>query len=116
MFYESGMGEIPECCIEQMQTYIDDEDNVARFIAAELQPVGGSPAEKKKSRMERQYVHLLYTKFCEDENDDPVTKRVFYKQMADSFDTCKSDGKRYFVGVRPIPLDDDDERPGSGGS
>ena len=95
LFYESGMGEIPKCCIEQMESYIDEEDNVARFIAAEFEVVGGSPAEKKAHRLERQYVHFLYTKSCEAEKEDPVSKRVLYKQLSDVFDTCKSDGKRF---------------------
>jgi phage/plasmid-associated DNA primase len=116
LFYEFGMGEIPKCCIEQMEAYIDEEDNVARFIAAEFEVVGGTPAEKKKHRMERQYVHFLYTKFCEGEQEDPVSKRVLYKQLADVFDTRKSDAKRYFVGIRDKEVEVDDGRPGSGGS
>ena len=96
---------------------------MARFIAAELESIGGSPAEKKKHRIERQYVHFLYTKYTEGEREDPVTKRVLYKQLADAFDTCKSHGKRYFIGLRarPMysddePMDSDDGRAGSGGS
>ena len=106
-----------------MEAYIDEEDNVTRFVAAELESAGISPAEKKKHRMERQYVHFLYTKYTEGEREDPVTKRVFYKQMSDTFDTCKSHGKRYFIGVRgksidfdDEPMDSDDGRAGSGGS
>jgi phage/plasmid-associated DNA primase len=116
LFYASGMGEVPKCCIETLEEYVDEADNVARFVAAELESVGISPAEKKKHRMERQYVHFLYTKYTEGEREDPVTKRVFYKQMSDTFDTCKSDAKRYFIGVRAKPVDFDDDQAGSGGS
>ena len=116
LFYESGMGEIPKCCVEQMEAYIDEEDNVARFIDAEFEVVEGSSAKKKLHRMERQYVHFLYTKYCDGEKEDPVTKRVLYKQLADVFGSCKSHGKRYFIGIRDKPMDMDDGRPGSGGS
>ena len=71
------MGEIPKCCIETLEEYVDEADNVAAFIAAELEVVDGTPATKKKHRMERQYVHFLYTKYTEGEREDPVTKRVF---------------------------------------
>ena len=116
LFYESGMGEIPKCCVETLESFVDENDNVARFIAAEFEVVDGTPEDKKKHRLERQYVHFLYTKFCEGEQEDPVAKRVLYKQLSDVFDLCKSHGKRYFVGIRDKEVEVDDGRPGSGGS
>ena len=37
-----------------------------------------------------------------------MTKRVLYKQLADVFDSCKSHGKRYFIGIRDKPMELDD--------
>ena len=104
-FYADGIGAIPECCTVQMQQYIDSNDNVASFMSACLEAAPGL-------KMERGTVRTMYENWCEQHQEEPVTRAVFYKQVGETYTPKKTQGRRLFVGLRKVfPHETKDDCP-----
>ena len=90
-YYAEGIGDIPECCSEVLADYIEEQDTVAAFIQTLVKVEG--------VKVERGALYKAYEDVYRE--DDPVPKRVFYKQMTESFPTYRTkQGERGYEDVR----------------
>jgi putative DNA primase/helicase len=101
--FSGGMRE-PQSVIEETQTYADEENHLARFLD-ECCLVGGGELVKTETKALRG----AYDRWCGAEGERPLTPQSFGRELKTlGIDSAKSNGRRFYLGLSLLSLDEPD--------
>lgn len=104
---KAGLRE-PEIVMSATRLYADEEDALARFLADRVHIGGGRLARVDTAQLRR-----AYEDWCRDEGERPVPPQVLGRELRTRYDVeqVRSHGRRFYVGVTLLTLDETDEQP-----